>query len=168
MVTAGSGLSDGSPLWRLFFRLFYRFLRLVDPLIRIYWRARLPGLARVVDLETIGRRSGRPRHRLVTLLSGDGHRYVGHPNGSAVWTKNLEATGEALVRDPTGAPTTVRAVRLEAGSERNAVLRSAWSQQPFPANLVYWLARNHVRAVGIYFRLEDRLSRPLTVARPST
>jgi hypothetical protein len=137
--------------------LFYRFLRLVDPLIRIYWRARLPGLARVVDLETIGRRSGRPRQILVTLLSGDGRRYIGHPNGSAVWTRNLEAAGEAIVRDPTGAPTAVRAVRLEPGPVRDAVVRSAWSQQPFPANLVYWLARDHVRAVGLYFRLEDRL-----------
>jgi hypothetical protein len=152
---AGSSRA-GSRWWRIFFRLFYRFLRLVDPLIRLYWRTELPGLARVVDLQTIGRRSGRPRQMLLTLLSTDDHRYVGHPNGPAVWTRNLEAAGEAIVGGRAGAPASVRPVRLGDGPERDAVVRSTWSQQPFPANLVYWLARDHVRTVGVYFRLEDQ------------
>ena len=47
----------------------------------------------------------------------------------------------------------VRAIRLGVGPERDAVIRATSSQQPFPANLAYALARNHIRRVGVYYRL---------------
>ena len=52
-----------------------------------------------------------------------------------------------------GAPTTVRAVELEPGEEREKVIR-ATAHQPPPAGLVYYFGRSHVRATGSYFRLE--------------
>jgi hypothetical protein len=143
--------------WRLFFRLAYRFLRLVDPLVRLAWRGGFPGLGRVVDLQTTGRRSGRRRRTLVTELTFEGRRYVGHPNGQTAWMRNLDAAADATVLRQNGAPQTVLAVRLEPGLERDGVIRATWSQQPFPADTVYWLARDHVFAVGIYYRLEERL-----------
>ena len=89
---------------------------------------------------------------MVTLFDIDGVWYVGHPNGRSQWVKNLEAAGSAKVfsrvRDATVTP-----VQLSDGAERNAVV-NATSRQPFPANLVYRAGREHVRAVGSYFRLE--------------
>jgi hypothetical protein len=41
-----------------------------------------------------------------------------------------------------------------SGTERQQVIQATWSQQPFPASVVYWLAREHIRAVGVYVRLE--------------
>jgi hypothetical protein len=52
-----------------------------------------------------------------------------------------------------GAPVAIRAVLLPPGQERSAVI-SATNQHPFPGNLVYWLARRHILAVGRYYRLE--------------
>jgi hypothetical protein len=46
----------------------------------------------------------------------------------------------------------VRARRLEGG-ERDVVM-TTFGQHPFPANLVYRLARAHIRAVGVYFEIE--------------
>jgi hypothetical protein len=146
----------GSRFWHVFFRVAYRFLRLIDPLIRLAWRAGLPGLERVADLEMLGRTSGRPRRTLVTELEVDGRRYVGHPNGPVAWTLNVEAGGDASMRHRGGVARAIRPVRLEPGPERDDVIRATWSQQPFPSNTVYWLAREHVFAVGVYYRLEDR------------
>jgi hypothetical protein len=147
--------ATGSSWWRLWFRAVYHLIRLLDPLIRRWWAARLPGLERIVDLHLVGRRTGRSRHILVTLLTVDGQWYVGHPNGDAGWTHNL-----ASARDPRprlsfadGGSVSVTAARLPTGSERDAVIRATWSQQPFPANLMYRLARRHTAAVGVYFRL---------------
>jgi deazaflavin-dependent oxidoreductase (nitroreductase family) len=147
---------NGSRSWHLFFRIGYRFLRVIDPLIRLAWRAGFTGLARIADLETVGRRSGRPRRTLLTVLTFDGRRYVGHPDGPTAWTRNLEAGGPVAVRYRLGATVPIRALRLEAGPERDGVIRATWSQQPFPSNVVYWSAREHVQAVGVYYRLEDR------------
>src|SRR5215208_2880634 len=98
----------------------YGFLRVVDPIIRFVWRRRVVGLERVADLRVPGRRSGRERATLVTVLNVDGRWYVG---------------------------------RLYGGPEREAVIRATWSQQPFPGNVIYALARRRVRDVGVYFRL---------------
>jgi hypothetical protein len=51
-------------------------------------------------------------------------------------------------------PTRVRTVLLPVGEERSDAIQATFSQQPFPGNVVYWLARRHVRAVGRYYRLE--------------
>jgi hypothetical protein len=66
----------------------------------------------------------------------------------------VEAAGELRVVSADGSARQVRAIRLRSGPERESVIRATWSQQPFPANLMYSAARDHVRRVGVYFRLE--------------
>jgi hypothetical protein len=131
----------------------YRLIRLLDPLIRPLWRAGMPGLGRIVELRVPGRRTGRVLTTPVTLLTVDGAPFVGHPNGPAEWTRNLEAAAKADIVRRGSAPQAVRAIRLWAGPEREAVIRATWSQQPFPANLVYAMARDHIRQAGVYYRL---------------
>jgi hypothetical protein len=147
------GIGRGSAGWRWFFRALYRVLRLLDPLIRWWWRSGTPGLARSADVLVAGRVSGRPRSVLVTLLTVDGVGYIGHPNGAAPWTRNVEAAGSFELGFADGRRTQVRAIRVSAGPEREAVIRATWSQQPFPGNVIYSLARRHVRQVGVYYRL---------------
>jgi hypothetical protein len=123
----GRNSDRGSTFWRFFFRAMYRLIRLLDPLIRPLWRAGMPGLGRIVELRVPGRRTGRVRTTPVTLITVGGAPYVGHPNGPAAWTRNLEAAA------------TVDIIR-RAGA---------------PANLVYALARDHIRHAGVYHRLVD-------------
>lgn len=138
--------------WSIFFRVAYRILRILDrPLA---WWVRRVGLGRVVELRVRGRRSGRERRQLVTLLSVGSDRYVGHPNGEAQWVLNLEAAGQAVLVEHGGRSEVVRAVRLARGPERDDAIRATWTQQPFGADVVYRLARRHVAARGVYFRLE--------------
>lgn len=129
----------------------YAGLRLLDPLIRVWWRGY--GLGNVVELVTPGRRTGRPRSVLVGLLVADGQWYVGHPNRHVSWTRNLAAAGEGTVRVHGVAAVAVTAVLLPPGHERDAAIR-ATSQHPFPGNVIYRLARRHIQAVGVYFRLD--------------
>lgn len=144
----------GSRGWRLAFRALYRLLRWLDPLLRAWWRLDLPPLGRSVAVESVGWRTGRPRSVLVTLLVVDGRGYVGHPNGDTGWTRNVEAAGEVVLCEASGRRTRRRAVRLPPGPERDAVIRATWSQQPGPGAAIYALGRRHVRATGVYFRLE--------------
>jgi hypothetical protein len=136
------------------FRVSYRLIRLLDPLLRSWIANGWPGLEGIVELGTVGRRTGRPRPMLVTLMTVDGHGYVGHPNGPSSWTKNIAAAGWVEV-DPSGLSGPRHAVvPLPAGPERDAVIRATWTQQPFPANLLYRAAGRHVAAVGTYYRLD--------------
>ena len=160
-TTPGGG---SSTIWRVVFRVAYRFLRIVDPVLRITWRARLPGLGSTVDLVVPGRRSGRPRGTLLTLLTVDGRWYVGHPNGPSGWTRNLEAAGRATIRAPDGPGHDVSGVRLGVGHERSRVISLTPALQPFPGNILYALAQRHIHAVGVYFRLEERRSQAATRA----
>lgn len=134
----------------------------------LWTRAFLP---RAVDLDVSGRRSGRPRRVLLTLLTVGDAWFVGHPNGPVPWTWNLEAAGVAEMTLRDGRSARVRALRLWGGPEREAVIRATWSQQPFPANLAYALARRHVRRVGVYYRLLELPDLPeppeITVAVPT-
>ena len=66
----------------------------------------------------------------------------------------------AVIHYPNGAVWAFDATPLEAGDERERVIRST-GQHPFPGNLVYRLGRRQVRAVGVYFRLTDRAEPPL-------
>jgi len=141
-----------SAAWAFSLRVMYRLLRLLDPVLRAWWRAF--GIGITAQLTVAGRRSGRPRSVLVGLLNVDGRSYVGHPNGPVDWTRNLDAAGEARVEQLPGLWTVLRAVRLPDGSERDAVIAATSRQQPFPGNLVYRAAQRHIRAVGIYFRLQ--------------
>jgi hypothetical protein len=126
-------------------------IRWLDPLIRAVWGS--VGLGNVVELRVPGRRSGRERRVLVGLLGVAGRMYLGHPNGASGWTRNLESAGEGTLVIPGTGSVAVRPVRLDPSPERDAVIL-ATSQHPFPGNLLYRLARRHIRAVGVYFRLE--------------
>ena len=131
----------------------YAYIRFMDPLIRLSWRSSGAGLGNVVELRVAGRRTGTYRRVLLTLLV-DGERwFLGHPNGHVSWTRNLEAAGTAEIAFRRRAPVHVRARLLEPGEERDRVFRT-FGQHPFPANVVYRLARAHIRAVGVYFAIE--------------
>src|SRR6185369_3758563 len=107
----------------------------------------------IVELRVVGRRTGLTRSVPLGLLRDGGRWFLGHPNGDVPWTLNLEAAGTALltVRPPTAIA--VRARRLEPGELRDRAI-AATGQHVFPGNLVYRLARAHVRAVGAYFLIE--------------
>jgi len=143
-----------SAFWSVVFRASYRAIRVLAPLIRSAVANGLPGVDGIVELRYVGGRTGRPRRTLVTLLTVDDRWYVGHPNGAAGWVRNIESAGVVEV-DPPGAHGSRFAVyRLDPGPERDAVVRATWTQQPFPADLLYRAARRHVAAVGVYHRLE--------------
>jgi hypothetical protein len=152
-VTPPDQTARGSRFWRIALRVMYRLLRLIDPLIRSWVANRLFGLDGVIELRVNGRRSGRPRTILLTLLSSGGEWYVGHPNGETAWTRNAEAAGVVQIDPPAASGATFKVLRLPAGPERDAVIRATRVQQPFPANLVYRAAARHITAVGAYFRL---------------
>jgi hypothetical protein len=123
----------------------------MDPVIRASWSR--AGLGNVVELILPGRRTGRSRSVLVGLLKVEDRWYLGHPNGTAAWTANLEAADSAELRLHGLAPVAIRARLLSPGREREAAVRATWSQHPFPGGLLYSLARDHVRARGRYFRI---------------
>lgn len=143
-----------SAAWSIVFRVSYRVIRVVDPLVRSGVANGLPGLAGIVEVRTVGRRTGRPRRILLTLLRVGDARYLGHPNGDASWIRNALAAGWVEVDPPARTGPRHRVARLEPGAERDAVIRATWAQQPFPANVLYRLARRHVAAVGVYLRLD--------------
>ena len=141
-----------SRFWKRAYRVQYRILALMDPLVRGVW-GRF-GIGITVDV-TVPRRDGKgDRSRLVGLLRVGDKRYLGHPNGDVGWTRDLEAAGGGSYRWPRAAPSWFRATRLEPGPEREAAIRATW-QQPFPANVMYRLGRRHIRAVGVFFRLDE-------------
>lgn len=131
----------------------YGFIRFMDPLIHASWRSSGLGLRNVVELRVAGRRSGRYRRILLTLLRDGDQWFLAHPNGDVNWTRNLEAAGTADVAFRGLAPVSVLARRLEAGELRDRGI-GATGQHPFPANVVYRLARAHIRAVGVFFAID--------------
>jgi hypothetical protein len=141
-----------SRIWHTAFRLQYRILALIDPLVRIFWRRF--GIGNTLELR-VQRRDGQGvRSRLVGLLRADGHRYLGHPNGEVGWTRDLEAAGRGVLVWRTGGRLLFSATRLEPGEEReHAIL--ATGQHPFPGNVTYRLGRGHIRRVGVFFRVES-------------
>jgi F420H(2)-dependent quinone reductase len=142
-----------SAAWSLAWRAMYRTVRLLDPLIRSWMANDLPGLNGVVELRFVGRRTGRSRRILITLLRHDGQWYVGHPNGEAAWIRNVEASGWVDVEPPGAHGPRFGIHRLGDGPERDAVIRATVQQQPFPANFLYRAAQRHIAAVGVYHRL---------------
>jgi hypothetical protein len=72
------------------------------------------------------------------------------------WTRNLRSSGTARIAPRPEAAFDVTAAALEAGAERDAVVSATAEQQPFPANLLYRGARNHILSEGRYFRLDPR------------
>jgi hypothetical protein len=131
----------------------YAVLGFLDPLIRASWQASGLGLRNVVELRVAGRRTGVYRHVLLTLLQDGDQWFLAHPNGEVDWTRNLETAGTADIAFRRLPPVAVRARRLEPGDLRDRAIRST-GQHPFPANLVYRLARAHIRAVGVFFAVD--------------
>jgi hypothetical protein len=142
-------LGSVSRFWRSAYRVQYRLLALIDPMVRAFWRRF--GIGNTVDL-VVQRRSGGERARLVGLLQVGQARYVGHPNGHVGWTRDLAASGRATLVWPDGTRIAYDATELPQGEEREAAIR-ATGQHPFPGNLMYRLGRGHIRAVGVFFRL---------------
>ena len=140
-----------STTWSASFRLLYRALTWLSPLIRPVARV---GLGNVAELMVTGRRTGRRRSVLLGLLRVDGQWYLGHPNGPASWTRNLDAAGDATLVLPHRVPIEVRPELLPSGEERRRVIAATWRQHVFPGNVIYWLARRHIFAVGRYYRIE--------------
>jgi hypothetical protein len=140
-----------SDAWHRFFPIEYRLIRLLDPLVRRWWR--LAGLGNVIELRVRGRRSGVERRVLLGLLRDGDRWFLGHPNGDVAWTRNLEAAAHAELAFHDGRATTVTAARLRDGDLRDRAILST-RQHVFPGNLVYRLAWAHIRAVGAYFLIE--------------
>ena len=142
-----------SSFWGRVFKVQYRLLAWFDPAIRAVWQRY--GIGNILELR-VARRDGKgERTRLLGLLhAGDG-KYLGHPNGDVGWTRDLEAAGEGVLRYPNKVEWHVSAARLPQGEQRERAIR-ATGQHPFPGNLVYRLGRRHVRAAGVFFRLESR------------
>ena len=148
-----SGYAGEVPrFWSTFWPRWYRALRIIDPVLhRLLRHGRL---GNVVEFTVVGRRTGLPRTVLLGLLGVDGRRYLGHPDVSCPWTLNLEASGEGLLRQAGSPDERVRAERLPQAGERERVIRATFRQHPFPGNVLYWLAREHIREVGVFYRLE--------------
>lgn len=140
-----------SRFWQYAFSSQYRILALIDPLVRAIWRRF--GIGNVVDFEVERRAHGGTRRRLLGLLRVGEEWYLGHPNGPVGWTRDLDAAGEGVIHWARGGTAAVRASPLGPGEEREAAIR-ATMQHPFPGNLVYRLGRGHVRATGVFYRLE--------------
>ncbi len=143
--------SGVSPFWSRSFRALYWFVTRVGPLVRP-WVERV-GLGNVVELIVPGRRTGRRIVVLLGLLQVGGERYLGHPNGQVNWTRNLDAAGGATLVLTRRRPVEVQVDLLPPGEERDRVVEATWSQHVFPGNVVYWLARRHIFAIGRYYRI---------------
>lgn len=131
----------------------YGVIGFLDPLIRSGWLASGIGLRNVVELRVVGRRTGTYRSVLLTLLRDGDQWFLGHPNGDVAWTRNLEAAGTADVLFRRSPSVTVAGRRLEPGALRDRAIAST-GQHPFPANLIYRLARAHIRAEGVFFAID--------------
>ena len=139
-----------------FWPRWYRLLAGFDPLIEPVWRRF--GIGNVVRVVIPGRRSGLPRALFLGILRVGEQVYIGHPDGACGWTANLDAAGACEIEWHDGARRQLVAIPLGRGPERDAALRAALRQHPFPAGIFYWLARGRLRAVGRYYRLEPTSS----------
>lgn len=137
--------------WAAWWRGWYRLLRLVGgPLDRLAMR---PGFGNFVVLRVVGRRSGRERVLPLGLLVVGRRHYLGHPSGDTAWTLNLRAAETATIESARIPRVRVRPVVLGPGPERDAVVRAAFRQHPFPGSALYRLAGRHVAACGVFFHL---------------
>jgi len=140
-----------SRFWAVALRVQYALLALLDPIIRRFWQRF--GIGNVIEVVVPRRAGGGTRARLLGLLRAGEGEYLGHPNGHVGWTRDLLVAGRATLVWPGGERRDVLAILLDPGPEREAAI-VATNQHPFPGNLVYLLARRHIRATGVFFRLE--------------
>ena len=145
----------GSFGWRITWRAAYAVVRHLGLLVRLVVIADVPTFSdRILELALTGRRSGKQRPVLVTLITLRGHWYVGHPNGRAGWLANLEASDAISATLLGRPPVRVRSVPLSVGPERTAVIRETARQQPILARQLYRAAQRHILRAGVYHRLE--------------
>jgi hypothetical protein len=145
-------LGTVSHFWSPTLRVIYWTIARLQPLVRPW--AQRGELGNVVELIMVGRRTGRRRVVLLGLLQVDHRWYLGHPNGPVDWTHNLDVAGRAnlvMAHQPT---IEIEAELLPVGEERRRVIAATWHQHVFPGNVLYWLARRHILAVGRYYRIE--------------
>jgi deazaflavin-dependent oxidoreductase (nitroreductase family) len=137
--------------WARGFRLFFALI----PTRAVRAMRKAVQIGPIEELVIVGRKSGHDRRVLIVLAQVGRLWYVGHPNGdSADWVLNLIAAGRATVNTRAGA-TTVRAVLLLPGEERNIAIREHTRQQKaLPTRLLYRAARAYVTSAGAFFRLE--------------
>ena len=145
-------LRSVSRFWSLTLRLVYWVITRLQPLVRPW--AERGELGNVIELIVAGRRTGRRRVVLLGLLRVDGGWYLGHPNGPVDWTRNLDAAGRATLVLAHQPPVEIQPELLPVGEERRRVIAVTWHQHVFPGNVMYWLARRHIFAVGRYYRIE--------------
>jgi hypothetical protein len=157
-VPSAAYASSVSRFWDRAFRVFYWIIATLGPLLRpVVERVELGNL---VELILPGRRTGKQRVVLLGLLRVESGWYLGHPNGAANWTRNLDAAGAggaagaAALRFPGRQPLPITAELLPLGDERRRVILRTWHQHVFPGTILYWLARKHIFAVGRYYRIE--------------
>lgn len=150
------GFDTARGTWARVFRIFFGLVP--SPAVRAMRKAIQIGP--IEELVIVGRRSGHDRRVLIVLAQVGSLWYVGHPNGdSANWVLNLIAAGRATVITRAGA-TTVRAVLLVPGEERNIAIREHTSQQKaLPTRLLYRAARTYITSAGAFFRLEPELEK---------
>jgi hypothetical protein len=133
----------------------YAIVRHLGPVVRLVVAGDVPTFPdRILELALTGRRTGRPRTVLVTLITISGRWYVGHPNGRAGWLANLAAADETGARLLGHPPVRVRSVPLVVGAERTAVILETARQQPILARQLYRVAQGHILRAGVYHRLE--------------
>ncbi len=147
---------------RTFWPRWYRALARANPVIEGIWRR--VGLGNVVRVVMPGRRTGKPRAVFLGLLRVGKRRYLGHPDVGCSWTANLDAAGGGWLETPDGRRFAFSAVLLEAGPERDAVIRATFRQHPFPGSLLYWIFRRHLRAAGRVYRITPAVSGRASVA----
>jgi hypothetical protein len=147
-----------SRIAQAFWPRMYGWLARMDPMIERAWRR--GRLRNTVQLVTIGRRTGLERRSFLGLLRLGDRLYLGHPDRPCPWTLNLEAAGGGVMRFADGRAVTFRAVLLEPGRERDAVIRATFRQHGFPGGVIYWIFRRNIFAVGRFYRLEDLLPVP--------
>ena len=131
----------------------YGLMARLDPVIERIWRR--GRLRNTVQLVTIGRRTGLERRSFLGLLRIGDRPYLGHPDQPCPWTLNLEAAGGGRMRFRDGRTVAFRAVLLDQGRERDAVIRATFRQHGYPGGVIYWIFRRHIFAVGRFYRLED-------------
>lgn len=136
-----------------FWPRMYGLMASLDPAIERVWRR--GSLRKTVQLVTIGRRTGLERRSFLGLLRIGDRQYLGHPDLPCPWTLNLEAAAGGRMRFSDGRLVAFRAVLLEPGLERDAVIRATFRQHGFPGSVIYWIFRRHIFAVGRFYRLED-------------
>ena len=120
------------------------------PLMRFAWRRNTALPFR--ELLVAGRRTGRERRLLVSLIQVGERRFVGHPNGRAAWTDNVAAAGTCTLVDRDGTAERVRMVEVSNPADRDAVI-DATTRLPAPSGWIYRAARKHIRAIGRFFEV---------------